>query len=260
MIRLAIAGAGGRMGQMLINAVKSQPDLTVRAALDLPASPTLGFEVAPQVLIESDITGALSKSDCLIDFTRPEGTLMHLQACVAARKAIVIGTTGFDAAGKAAIHEAAKTIPVVFAPNMSVGVNATFKLLELAAKALQEGYDIEILEMHHRHKVDAPSGTALGMGEVIAKAQSTRLEDRQVLSREGETGERALGTIGFASLRGGDVVGDHTVIFAGKGERIEISHKSGTRESYAQGALRAARFLAGKQNGLYDMQDVLGIK
>ena len=260
MIRLAIAGAGGRMGQMLINAVKSQPDLSVRAALDLPGSPTLGFEIAPQVLIESDLASALSKADCLIDFTRPEGTLVHLRACVEAKKSIVIGTTGFDTQGKAAIKEAAKTIPVVFAPNMSVGVNATFKLLELAAKALQEGYDIEILEMHHRHKVDAPSGTALGMGEVIAKAQGTRLEDRQVLSREGHTGERALGTIGFATLRGGDVVGDHTVIFAGKGERIEISHKSGTRDSYASGALRAARFLAGKQNGLYDMQDVLGIK
>jgi 4-hydroxy-tetrahydrodipicolinate reductase len=259
-IRLAIAGAGGRMGQMLVAAAKLQTDMAVRAALDVAGSLTTGFEVVPQVFIESDVASALAKSDCLIDFTRPEGTLTHLRACVTAGKAIVIGTTGFDAAGKAAIYEAAKTIPVVFAPNMSVGVNATFKLLELAAKALQEGYDIEIVEMHHRHKVDAPSGTALGMGEVIAKAQGTRLEDRQVLSREGHTGARKLGSIGFAALRGGDVVGDHTVIFAGTGERIEISHKSGSRESYAQGAIRAARFLANKKSGLFDMQDVLGLK
>lgn len=259
MIRLAIAGAGGRMGQMLVAAAKTQTDMAVRAALDVSGSLATGFEVAPQVFIENDIVSALAKSDCLIDFTRPEGTLAHLRACVGAGKAMVIGTTGFDAAGKAAIDAASKTIPIVFAPNMSVGVNATFKLLELAAKALQEGYDIEIVEMHHRHKVDAPSGTALGMGEVIAKAQGTKLEDRQVLSREGHTGERKLGSIGFAALRGGDVVGDHTVIFAGAGERIEISHKSGTRDSYAQGAIRAARFLASKKNGLFNMQDVLGL-
>jgi 4-hydroxy-tetrahydrodipicolinate reductase len=259
-IRLAIAGAGGRMGQMLVAAAKSQTDMAVRAALDVPGSLATGFEVAPQVFIENDIASALAKSDCLIDFTRPEGTLAHLRACVGAGKAMVIGTTGFDAAGKAAIQAAAKTIPIVFAPNMSVGVNATFKLLELAAKALREGYDIEIVEMHHRYKVDAPSGTALGMGEVIAKAQGTKLEDRQVLSREGHTGERKLGSIGFAALRGGDVIGDHTVIFAGAGERIEISHKSGSRDSYAQGAIRAARFLAGKKNGVFDMQDVLGLK
>ncbi len=260
MSRLAIAGAGGRMGRMLIALAQTQPDMAVRSALEVAGNPALGFEVAPQVFIESDVASALSKSDCLIDFTRPEGTLAHLEACVAAKKAIVVGTTGFDAAGKTAIANAAQHIPIVFAPNMSVGVNATFKLLALAAVALREGYDIEIVEMHHRHKVDAPSGTALGMGEVIAKAQGTKLEDRQVLSREGVTGERRLGSIGFAALRGGDVVGDHTVIFAGMGERIEISHKSGSRDSYAQGAIRAARFLAGKKSGLFDMQDVLGIK
>ncbi len=260
MIRLAIAGAGGRMGQMLIAVAQAEPDMAVCAALEIAESAALGQQSAPQVLIESDVESALSKSDCLIDFTRPEGTLSHLRACVAAGKAMVIGTTGFDAAGKAAIAEAAKSIPIVFAPNMSVGVNATFKLLDLAAKALQDGYDIEIVEMHHRHKVDAPSGTALAMGEIVAKAQGTRLVDRQVLSREGHTGARKLGTIGFAALRGGDVVGDHTVIFAGAGERIEISHKSGTRDSYAQGALRAARFLATKPYGLFDMQDVLSLK
>ncbi len=257
--RLAIAGASGRMGQMLIAAAQQRGGFAVSAALDVPAHPALGQEVAPKVFLSANLAAALEISDCLIDFTRPEGTLVHLAACVAAGKSIVIGTTGFDAAGKAAIAKASETIPVVFAPNMSVGVNVTFKLLELAAKALQSGYDIEILEMHHRHKVDAPSGTALGMGDVIARAQGTRLEDRQVLSREGHTGERTLGTIGFAALRGGDVVGDHTVIFAGTGERIEISHKSGSRDSYADGALRAAAFLRGRGAGLFSMQDVLGL-
>jgi 4-hydroxy-tetrahydrodipicolinate reductase len=255
--RLAIAGASGRMGQMLIAAASRDKAVIVAAALDLPENAGKNTYAATPLAITSDIPAALAVSDCLIDFTRPEGTLAHLRACVAAGKGIVIGTTGFDAAGKSAIEAAAKQIPVVFAPNMSVGVNVTLKLLELAAKSLREGYDIEIVEMHHRHKVDAPSGTALGMGEAIARAQGTQLEDRQVLSREGHTGERALGTIGFATLRGGDVVGDHTVIFAGTGERIEISHKSGSRESYAEGAIRAARFLAGKRSGLFTMQDVL---
>jgi 4-hydroxy-tetrahydrodipicolinate reductase len=258
-LNLCVAGAGGRMGQMLIAAATKSGDLRVSAALDVAGSASIGQVVAPHVAIDSDVFSALEESDCLIDFTRPEGTLLHLAACVQAKKKIVIGTTGFNAAGKAAIEDAAQHIGIVFAPNMSVGVNVTFKLLEMAAQALREGYDIEIVEMHHRHKVDAPSGTALGMGEAIARAQATRLEDRQVLSREGHTGERKLGTIGFASLRGGDVVGDHTVIFAGTGERIEISHKSGSRESYAEGALRAARFLANKTHGLFTMQDVLGL-
>jgi 4-hydroxy-tetrahydrodipicolinate reductase len=259
-IRLAIAGAGGRMGQMLMESAATHADLAITAAFDIASSPALGKVLASGVSISADVPAGLANADCLIDFTRPDGTLAHLAACVTAQKAMVIGTTGFDAAGKAAIAIAAKSIPIVFAPNMGVGVNVTLKLLELAARALNEDYDIEIVEMHHRHKVDAPSGTALGMGEVIAKAQGTRLEDRAVLSREGHTGERKPGAIGFAALRGGDVIGDHTVIFAGTGERIEISHKSGSRLSYANGALRAAKFLASKRSGLFDMQDVLGFK
>jgi 4-hydroxy-tetrahydrodipicolinate reductase len=248
------------MGKMLLAAAARNADVVVSAALDLPANCAVGpYGVNVGVPVTSDVEAALAVSDCLIDFTRPEGTLAHLAACVQARRAMVIGTTGFDTKGKAAIEAAARHIPVVFAPNMSVGVNVTFKLLEMAAQAMREGYDIEIVEMHHRHKVDAPSGTALGMGEAIARAQGTRLEDRQVLSRQGHTGERAPGTIGFATLRGGDVVGDHTVIFAGTGERIEISHKSSSRESYAEGAIRAARFLATQQAGLFDMRAVLGL-
>jgi 4-hydroxy-tetrahydrodipicolinate reductase len=202
----------------------------------------------------------LAGADCLIDFTRPEGTLRHLEYCAANGIKMVIGTTGFDDAGKAAIGAAAGQVALVFAPNMSVGVNVTFKLLELAARSLSEGYDIEIIEAHHRHKVDAPSGTALQMGEVIARELGRDLKEAAVYGREGVTGERDPSTIGFATVRGGDIVGDHTVLFAGTGERIEISHKSSSRVSYAHGALRAARFLADKQKGLYDMQDVLGLK
>jgi len=194
----------------------------------------------------------------LIDFTRPEGTLAHLDAARALGVAMVIGTTGFSAAELALIRGHAASIPIMMAPNMSVGVNVVLRLLAQAARLLDAGYDVEIIEAHHRHKVDAPSGTALQMGQVIAAAQGRQLADCAVLSREGHTGERAAGTIGFATIRGGDIVGDHTVLFAGTGERIEISHKSSSRVSYAQGSLRAARFLAGRAAGLYDMTDVLG--
>ena len=196
----------------------------------------------------------------LIDFTRPEGTLAHLAVCRELGVQAVIGTTGFSDAQKAEIAAAAKDIAIVMAPNMSVGVNVTFKLLEMAAKALSTGYDIEIIEAHHRHKVDAPSGTALKMGEVIADALGRDLKDCAVYAREGVTGERDPSTIGFATIRGGDIVGDHTVLFAGTGERIEITHKSASRATYAQGSLRAVRFLAGKQSGLFDMFDVLGLR
>ena len=196
----------------------------------------------------------------LIDFTRPEATLAHLDACVAAGTAIVIGTTGFDDAGKAAIRRASERIGVVFSPNMSVGVNATFKLLEMAAKMMNRGYDIEIIEAHHRHKVDAPSGTALKMGETIATALGEKLADVAVYAREGHTGERKAGSIGFATVRGGDIVGDHTVLFAGTGERIEITHRASSRMTYATGSMRAARFLLGRKSGLFDMFDVLGIR
>jgi len=263
-MKIAIAGASGRMGQMLIEATLSQPDLTLAAAIDRAGSPLAGRDCAETlgrstgVRVGSDLA-ALEGSDVLIDFTRPEATTRHLETCVAAGVNMVIGTTGFDDAGKQAIAAAAEKIAIVFAPNMSVGVNATFKLVEIAARMLNEGYDIEVIEAHHRHKVDAPSGTALKMGEVVAAALGRPLDELAVYAREGHTGERRPGSIGFASIRGGDIVGDHTVLFAGVGERIEITHRSSSRQSYASGSLRAARFLAGKRSGLFDMFDVLGI-
>jgi 4-hydroxy-tetrahydrodipicolinate reductase len=211
-------------------------------------------------VIASDLRQGLKDSQVLIDFTRPEGTLAHLKVCRELGVNAVIGTTGFTDAQKAEIAEAAKDIAIMMAPNMSVGVNVTLKLLEMAAKAMATGYDIEIIEAHHRHKVDAPSGTALKMGEVIADALGRDLKDCAVYAREGVTGERDPSSIGFATIRGGDIVGDHTVLFAGIGERIEISHKSSSRVTYAQGSLRAVRFLADKKTGLYDMFDVLGLK
>ena len=265
-MKIAVAGASGRMGHMLVEAILQAADATLVGALDIAASPAIGTDAAAflgapsGVLIESDLAKGLANADFLIDFTRPEGTLKHLEYCAAHNIKMIIGTTGFDAAGKAAIAAAAEKTAVLFAPNMSVGVNVTMKLLEMAAKSFSEGYDIEIIEAHHRHKVDAPSGTAIKMGEVIAGALGKDLNDVAVWAREGVTGERDPSSIGFATIRGGDIVGDHTVLFAGIGERIEISHKSSSRVTYAHGSLRAARFLAGKPTGLYDMQDVLGLR
>jgi 4-hydroxy-tetrahydrodipicolinate reductase len=210
--------------------------------------------------VTDDLADGLSGIDCLIDFTRPQGTLGHLELCRKAGVAMVIGTTGFEAEGKNRISEAARDIPVVFAPNMAVGVNLVFKLLDTAARILNQGYDIEIVEAHHRMKVDAPSGTALRMGEVVASALGRDLKECAVYGREGVTGERDPSTIGFATVRGGDVVGDHTVMFCGIGERVEITHKADSRMPYALGSMRAARFLAGRQSGLFDMQDVLGLR
>ncbi len=264
--RIAIAGASGRMGQMLIDAVRAADDCQLSGALDMATSPAIGKDAgayagqATGVLISADLASGLADSQFLIDFTRPEGTLHHLAHCRKAGIAMVIGTTGFSDAQKADIAAAARDIPIMMAPNMSVGVNVTLKLLEMAAKALATGYDIEVIEAHHRHKVDAPSGTALKMGEVIAAALGRDLKDCAVYAREGVTGERDPSSIGFATIRGGDIVGDHTVLFAGTGERIEISHKSSSRATYAQGSLRAVRFLAGRAPGLYDMFDVLGLK
>lgn len=264
--RIAIAGASGRMGQMLIEAVNASPDCRLTGALDRAGSPAIGLDASAfsgrlsGVLIESDLREGLKNADVLIDFTRPEGTLAHLAVCRELGVKLVIGTTGFSDAQKAEIAAASKDIAIMMAPNMSVGVNVTLKLLEMAAKALSTGYDIEILEAHHRHKVDAPSGTALKMGEVIAGALGRDLKDCAVYAREGITGERDPSSIGFATIRGGDIVGDHTVLFAGTGERIEISHKSSSRATYAQGSLRAARFLAGQASGLFDMFDVLNLK
>ena len=265
-MNIAVAGASGRMGRMLIEAIVADPDATLAGALDIAESPAIGTDAAAflgkpaGVSIESDLAKGLANAQYLIDFTRPEGTLKHLDYCAAHGVKMIIGTTGFDEAGKAAIAEAAKKTAIVFAPNMSVGVNVTMKLLELAAKSFSHGYDIEIIEAHHRHKVDAPSGTALKMGEVVAQALGRDLKDVGVFAREGVTGERDPSSIGFATIRGGDIVGDHTVLFAGIGERIEITHKSSSRVTYAHGSLRAARFLQDHATGLYDMQDVLGLR
>ena len=264
-LRVAVAGASGRMGRMLIEAIAQSDDLALTAALDRPDSPALGTDpsaflgLASGIVIESDVRAALSKADCLIDFTRPEGTLEHLKACVKHGTKLIVGTTGFDDSGRAAIEVAAQKIAIVFAPNMSVGVNVTFKLLEIAAKILNDGYDVEVFEAHHRNKVDAPSGTALRMGETVARAWGVALPDVAEWARHGETGARKPGSIGFSVVRGGDIVGDHTVMFCGTGERIEITHRSTTRANYAEGSLRAARFLASKQTGIYDMQAVLGL-
>ncbi|MGB3068767.1 MAG: 4-hydroxy-tetrahydrodipicolinate reductase [Ottowia sp.] len=264
--RVAIAGATGRMGQMLISGLQATDDCQLAGALDRADSPALGQDAGAYagqvtgVKVTADLAAGLKGAHALIDFTRPEATMAHLAACREHGVALIIGTTGFTDEQKAEIAEAAKHIAVVMAPNMSVGVNVTFKLLEMAAKALSTGYDIEIIEAHHRHKVDAPSGTALKMGEVIADALGRDLKDCAVYERYGHTGERDPSSIGFATIRGGDIVGDHTVLFAGTGERIEISHKSSSRAGYVQGSLRAVRFLAGKRHGLFDMFDVLGLR
>ncbi len=263
---IAIAGASGRMGRMLIEAVLQSGDCRLAGALDVAASPALGQDAAAflgrssAVAITSDVRQGLSGARVLIDFTRPEGTLAHLAVCRELGVAAVVGTTGLSPTQKAEVAAHAVHIPVVMAPNMSVGVNVVFKLLDVAARALAQGYDIEIIEAHHRHKVDAPSGTALRMGEVVAAALGRDLAQCAVYAREGVTGERDPSTIGFAAIRGGDIVGDHTVLFAGTGERIEITHRSASRANYAQGSLRAARFIAGQKNGLFDMHDVLGLR
>ncbi len=263
---IAIAGASGRMGRMLIEAVNAADDCVLAGALDIAGSPAMGLDATAYlgqlsgVKITSDLSQGLQSARCLIDFTRPEGTLAHLQVCRKLGVKAVIGTTGFSQAQKEEIAAIASDVAIVLAPNMSVGVNVTMKLLEMAARALDTGYDIEVIEAHHRHKVDAPSGTALKMGEVIAQALGRDLKDCAVYERYGHTGERDPSSIGFATVRGGDIVGDHTVLFAGTGERIEITHKSSSRTTYAQGSLRAARFLADKSTGLYDMFDVLGLR
>ncbi|MGL6110297.1 MAG: 4-hydroxy-tetrahydrodipicolinate reductase [Rubrivivax sp.] len=264
-LKIAVAGASGRMGRMLVEAVAGSADCALSGALDVTDSPAMGADpmVAlgrhSAVRITADLHAGLAGADVLIDFTRPEGTLAHLAVCRQLGVNAVIGTTGFSLAQKAEIAEHARHIAIVMAPNMSLGVNVVLKLLDVAARALAEGYDIEVIEAHHRHKVDAPSGTALAMGEVLAKAASRSLDDIAVHGRHGMTGERAASSIGFSVIRGGDIVGDHTVLFAGTGERIEITHRSASRATYAQGSLRAARFLAGRAAGLYGMNDVLGL-
>lgn len=265
-MRIAIVGASGRMGRMLIEATLHDPEALLAAAIDRPGTPAIGRNAGElvgmpcEVTVTDDTAAGIAAADFLIDFTRPEGTLEHLAICRRHKVGAIIGTTGFDAAGKAAIADAARDIPVVFAPNMSVGVNVVFKLLDMASRIMNEGYDIEIVEAHHRHKVDAPSGTAIRMGEVVAGALGRDLDACAIYGREGVTGERDPSTIGFATVRGGDIVGDHTVMYCGTGERVEISHKAGSRMPYALGSLRAARFLRGHRSGLFDMQDVLGLR
>src|SRR4029434_1966675 len=268
--RIAIAGAGGRMGQALVEAVLADPALVLAAALDVPDSAFSGHDAGERcgrttgIVVGSNIDAAVQAADVLIDFTQPEGTLSHLAACARHGSGAVVGTTGLSAAQMDRVAAFAKQIPIVFAPNMSVGVNVLLSLVESAARRLGAGYDIEIVEMHHRHKVDAPSGTALGLGEAAARGSGGVLADCAVKAREGVTGPRKEGTIGFAALRGGDVVGDHTVIFAGAGERIELAHKATSRQNFAAGALRAAHYVAARraagQPGLADMRDVLGLR
>ena len=268
-VRVAIAGAGGRMGQALIEATLDADDLVLAAAIDVPRSAGIGADAGERcgrstgVRIVSNLDAAVRASVVLIDFTRPSGTLVHLAACAGAGVAAVIGTTGFDDAGKAEIAARARSIPVVFAPNMSVGVTVLTELVRRATQLLGPAFDVEVLEMHHRLKVDAPSGTALALGEAAAAGAAVALRDHAVYARQGVTGERRPGTIGFATLRGGDVVGEHTVLFAGAGERLELTHRATSRRNFAIGALRAARFVADRrsrdENGLFDMADVLGI-
>lgn len=264
-LKIVVAGSTGRMGQALLTTIAQTPDCVLHGALVRAGSMEAGrsamlYGGSAEVLLSTDIAAALTGADVLIDFTRPAATLEHLVLCRRTRVNMVIGTTGFDAEQKERIIDAGNDIGIVFAPNMSVGVNLTFKLLQIAARVLKQGYDIEIVEAHHRHKVDAPSGTALRMGEVVADALGRTLSECAVYGREGITGERDPSTIGFATVRGGDIVGDHTVLFAGIGERVEITHKATSRLTFAQGALRAAQFLAGSGRGCFDMEDVLGLR
>lgn len=265
MIRVVVTGAAGRMGRALIEACTRTEGLQLAGALERPGSSIVGAdagELAGLGRLGVPIVAGLEKLefDVLVDFTRPEATLGYLAACQRAGRRMVIGTTGFDEAGKGRIAEAARTVPLVFAPNMSVGVNLCFKLLDLAARVLGDNVDVEVIEAHHRYKADAPSGTALRMGEVVAKALKRDLKECAVYGRQGVTGERSRATIGFATVRAGDIVGDHTVLFAGGGERVEITHRAESRATFANGAMRAARWLAEKPAGLYDMQDVLGLR
>lgn len=263
--KVAVSGASGRMGRSIIEIVQQTDGVTLTAAIDRPDGPALGMDAGELagvgrlgVSIAADLKDA--DFDVLIDFTRPEATLAYLETCTRAGRKLVIGTTGFDAAGKQCIAAAAAHTAIVFAPNMSVGVNLCFRLLDIAARVLGEESDIEIVEAHHRHKVDAPSGTALHMGEVVAAALGRDLREHAVYGRQGVTGQRDHRTIGFATVRAGDIVGEHTVMFAAPGERVEIVHKATSRLNFARGALRAAQWLAGRERGLYDMQDVLGLR
>ncbi|OYY73028.1 MAG: 4-hydroxy-tetrahydrodipicolinate reductase [Gammaproteobacteria bacterium 28-57-27] len=267
MLSVTITGSGGRMGRALIEALVTSNKMCLHAAVGRGGSNLLGMDAGAlagvgtqDVPVHDDLALVLPGSDVVIDFTRPEATLHYLPLCVAAGVPMVIGTTGFSAEQRAMIETAATHIPIVLAANFSVGVNLCLKLLDTAARVLNDGYDIEIIEAHHRHKVDAPSGTALALGHAVASALGRDLNDCAVYGREGITGERDPKSIGFATVRGGDIVGDHTVLFAGLGERVEITHKASSRATFARGAVHAARWVKGRAPGLYDMQDVLGLR
>lgn len=264
MLRVAVVGAAGRMGKTLIEAVRAVPALQLTAAIDRPESSLIGADAGElagvgrvEVKLVGDLSSVLDEFDVLIDFTHPTVTLHNLETCRKAGKAMVIGTTGFSEAERQLLRDAGQDIAIVFAANFSVGVNLCLKLLDTAARVLGDDADIEIIEAHHRHKVDAPSGTALRMGEVVAAALDRNLAEVAVYGREGQTGARERETIGFATVRGGDIVGDHTVLFAADGERVEITHKASSRMTFAKGAVRSVQWLEGKSAGLYDMQDVL---
>ena len=265
-LKVVIAGVSGRMGHALLQGVFADKTLALFGAIDRAGSATIGRDAGEQfginsgVYVSDDAAETLQGADALIDFTRPDASMAYLEMCQQYKVKHIIGTTGFSIEQKLAIEAAAKNIAIVFAPNMSVGVTLLINLVQSAAKILNEGYDIEIIESHHRHKVDAPSGTALRLGEAAATALGRNLEECAVYGREGVTGERDPTTIGFATVRGGDVVGDHTVLFAGIGERVELTHKASSRATFALGALRAVKFLNDKTSGLYDMQDVLNLK
>jgi 4-hydroxy-tetrahydrodipicolinate reductase len=266
MTRVAVTGAAGRMGKTLIQAVHATDDLILGAAFERGGLSLLGADAGElagvgklDVVVTSDLLAEIDRFDALVDFSIPAATLGNLEACRSAGKRLVIGTTGFDAEGLARIKAAAADISILMAPNMSVGVNLIFKLIELAASVLGDDVDVEIIEAHHRDKIDAPSGTAIRMGEIVAACLGRDLDEVAVYSREGITGPRERKTIGFESIRAGDVVGEHTVLFAGSGERLEITHRAQSRMNFAQGALRAVRFLGERPNGLFDMQDVLGL-
>lgn len=266
-VRIAVAGVAGRMGRAIVRACGEREDAVVTAALERPDSPAVGRDAGEVagvgrlgVAVAADLDAVADAFDVLVDFTAPAATVAHVGRCRTLGRRMVIGTTGLDGDQKRQIGEAARDIPIVFAPNMSVGVNLCFKLAEIAARVLGHDADVEIVEAHHRHKVDAPSGTALRLGEIVAAALGRDLAECAVYGRQGHTGERDRRTIGFATIRGGDIVGEHTVLFAGTGERVEITHRASSRSTFARGAVRAAVWLAGRGPGLYDMQDVLGLR
>jgi 4-hydroxy-tetrahydrodipicolinate reductase len=267
MIKIAVVGASGRMGLCLIKAVELSDKTKLTVAISRTGSDVIGRDAGEiaaigrlDIKVQDDLSTVMGEFDTLIDFTRPDISMKYIELCRQAGKTVIIGTTGYSDAQKAIMTEAAKDIAIVFAPNMSVGVNLSLKLLEMTAKVMGDYTDIEIIEAHHRHKVDAPSGTALRMGEVVANALGRDLKDCAIYGREGDTGERDRKTIGFSTIRAGDIVGEHTVMFADQGERVEITHKATSRMTFSNGAVRAAVWLKNKKKGLYDMQDVLGLK